>query len=80
MNGILGQTYKADYVTRVNMGASMPVMGGDRDFQTSGLFAADCAVSRFTGGFNVEESASVLNFPSLRCASGIDGKGVVCKR
>ncbi|TXG64239.1 hypothetical protein EZV62_011233 [Acer yangbiense] len=72
--------FKADYVTHVNMGASMPVMGGDRDFQTSGLFAADCAVSRFTRGFDVEESASVLNLPSLRCASGINGKGVVCKR
>ncbi|KAK0582810.1 hypothetical protein LWI29_029835 [Acer saccharum] len=80
VNGILGQTYRADYVTRVNMGASMPVMGGDRNFQTSGLFVADCAISRFTGGFNFEESASVLNLPSLRCASGIDGKGVVCKR
>ncbi|KAK3195870.1 hypothetical protein Dsin_027180 [Dipteronia sinensis] len=73
VNGVLVQTYRSDYVTRVNMGANMPVMGGDKDFQTSGLFAADCVVSRFTRGFDVEESTSVLNLPSLRCASGMDG-------
>ncbi|KAL5855495.1 hypothetical protein ACOSQ4_005297 [Xanthoceras sorbifolium] len=80
MTGVLGQTYRPGYVTRVNMGVNTPVMGGDRDFETSGLFATDCAVSRFNGGFDGEGSASVLDLPSMSCASGIDGKGVVCKR
>ncbi|KAJ4716267.1 Root cap/late embryogenesis-like protein [Melia azedarach] len=81
VNGVLGQTYRPGYVTKVNMGANMPVMGGDRDFETSSLFATDCAAARFNGAaFDGEESMKVLELPNLSCASGIDGKGVVCKR
>ncbi|KAL4318392.1 hypothetical protein GQ457_18G016290 [Hibiscus cannabinus] len=49
VNGVLGQTYKPGYVSRLNIGAAMPVMGGDRDFHSTSLFATDCAVARFTG-------------------------------
>ncbi|CAN6380568.1 unnamed protein product [Urochloa humidicola] len=47
VHGVVGQTYRADYVNRFDVRASMPTMGGDRDFATSGLFAADCAVARY---------------------------------
>lgn len=81
VNGVLGQTYRAGYVTRVNMGAKMPVMGGDKDFKTSSLFAPDCAVARFRGNNGFDEGfLKGLELPSLKCASGIDGRGVVCKR
>lgn len=83
VNGVLGQTYGKDYVSRVNMGIAMPVMGGDREFESSSLFATDCSVARFLGGHSsniVQGSGLGLNLPSLSCGSGMDGEGVVCKR
>ncbi|KAL4182541.1 hypothetical protein AMTRI_Chr11g93800 [Amborella trichopoda] len=50
VSGVLGQTYREGYRTRVRMGAAMPIMGGDSEFATTNLFAADCAVARFESG------------------------------
>ncbi|CAN6339661.1 unnamed protein product [Urochloa humidicola] len=47
VHGVVGQTYRSDYVNRFDVKASMPTMGGDSNFATSGLFAADCAVARY---------------------------------
>ncbi|KAG8368419.1 hypothetical protein BUALT_Bualt15G0043500 [Buddleja alternifolia] len=83
VDGVLGQTYKNNYVSRVNMGASMPVLGGEKDFAVSNLFATDCAVSKFRRGEFLagnEVSAMDLELPSMKCGSWSDGKGVVCKR
>lgn len=83
VSGILGQTYRSDYISKVNIGASMSVMGGEKDFATSSLFATDCSVTKFQGGrlFDGLASSSLsLEPPSLNCSSGIDGRGVVCKR
>ncbi|KAI3982539.1 hypothetical protein MKX01_031278 [Papaver californicum] len=79
VNGVLGQTYAKNYVSRVKMGASMPVMGGDSKFITSNLFKKDCAVARFIGTES-NDSGSSSEYGSLNCRSGIDGTGVVCKR
>uniref|UniRef100_A0A0E0DKX4 Root cap protein 1 n=1 Tax=Oryza meridionalis TaxID=40149 RepID=A0A0E0DKX4_9ORYZ len=47
VHGVLGQTYRSDYVNTLNVTANMPVMGGAANFLTTGLFATDCAVARF---------------------------------
>ncbi|GFP84600.1 hypothetical protein PHJA_000603900 [Phtheirospermum japonicum] len=78
VNGILGQTYKSNYVSRVKMGVPMPVLGGEKEFAVSSLFSTDCAVSQFQGGKLQFESG--LELSGMKCSSGIDGKGVVCKR
>ncbi|XP_057428521.1 uncharacterized protein LOC130721953 [Lotus japonicus] len=79
VSGVLGQTYKPDYVSRVNVGAKMPVMGGaGKEFQTTSLFTPDCSVARFVGSNNDE--VVTLEMPAMNCVSGIDGQGVVCRR
>ncbi|XP_010487887.1 PREDICTED: uncharacterized protein LOC104765810 [Camelina sativa] len=81
VDGVLGQTYRSNYVSRVKIGVHMPVMGGDREFQTSGLFAPDCSAARFTGNEASNGGQSkLLELPEMSCASGVGGKGVVCKR
>ena len=84
VSGVLGQTYRPDYVSRVNINAKMPVLGGNREFKTTSLLAPDCLVSRFVGkngnGVSINTSEGALELPGMKCASGIDGQGVVCKR
>ncbi|RID63240.1 hypothetical protein BRARA_E02260 [Brassica rapa] len=80
VDGVLGQTYRSNYVSRVKIGVHMPVMGGDREFQTSGLFEPDCSAARFTGNGGSNGGRSKMELPEMSCASGVGGKGVVCKR
>jgi hypothetical protein len=47
VDGVLGQTYRPDYVNKLDISAKMPVMGGADKYRSSGLFATDCAVSQF---------------------------------
>ncbi|KAK9156702.1 hypothetical protein Scep_003276 [Stephania cephalantha] len=79
VDGVLGQTYRKNYVTRVKMVLPMPVMGGNDKFSASRIFAADCAASQFIGhnlpGKTITENAA------LHCSSSrIQGLGVVCKK
>ncbi|KAI3509498.1 hypothetical protein L1887_24822 [Cichorium endivia] len=66
-------------IARVKMGVLMPVMGGDSKFVSGNSFATDCSVAMFKG--SQEEGSSLnLQLPTLRCQSGSEGRGVVCKR
>jgi Root cap len=84
VDGVLGRTYRKDYVSRVNMTNTMPVVGGERDFVTSGLFATDCTVSKFnkdnsvqsTGGANKKSKG----YSKMMCQSNPTGAGVLCSR
>lgn len=80
VNGVLGQTYASKYVSRVKMGVLMPVLGGEKEFSSSSLFATDCGVARFSGQFTEENALENSEYGNLNCASGMDGRGVVCKR
>ncbi|XP_072950359.1 uncharacterized protein [Typha angustifolia] len=50
VHGVLGQTYRPDYVNKMDVRAKMPVMGGAPNFSSSNLFSVDCHVTRFGRG------------------------------
>ncbi|KAH8497974.1 hypothetical protein H0E87_017037 [Populus deltoides] len=80
-----GMKWKAEIspsvtITRVKMGVLMPVLGGEKEFASSNIFATDCAVARFSGQHPSSNSSENFEFANLHCASGIDGRGVVCKK
>jgi Root cap len=77
VHGVVGQTYRPDYVNRFDVRTKMPVLGGESKYSTSGLFSTDCAVARFRRG---GEAELISDLTYVKCASGMDGPGVVCKK
>ncbi|XP_062182206.1 uncharacterized protein LOC133886551 [Phragmites australis] len=53
VDGVLGQTYRPNYVSKLDIKAKMPIMGGAPKYLSSGLFSTDCAVARFHRGGGV---------------------------
>uniref|UniRef100_A0A803L1G9 Uncharacterized protein n=2 Tax=Chenopodium quinoa TaxID=63459 RepID=A0A803L1G9_CHEQI len=45
VDGVLGKIYANDYVSRVNTRLLMLVMGGEREYASSSIFATDCLAS-----------------------------------
>lgn len=83
VDGVLGQTYRSNYVTKIKMNNEMPVMGGAHKFRTSGIFATNCLVSRFGKSWKHKEIVAVQKgslFEGVKCTSGMEGRGLVCKR
>ncbi|RLN24165.1 uncharacterized protein C2845_PM07G35980 [Panicum miliaceum] len=50
VHGVLGQTYRSDYVNQLSVSSKMPVMGGAPNYVVSDIFATDCPVARFGAG------------------------------
>jgi Root cap len=48
VQGVLGQTYRPDYVNKMDVRKNMPVMGGAPKYVSSHIFATDCEVSQFS--------------------------------
>jgi Root cap len=78
VHGVVGQTYRPDYVNRFDVRTKMPVLGGASNYSASGLFSTDCVVARFHRGVKATQLMSDL--ADIKCASGMDGPGVVCKK
>ncbi|KAJ4868349.1 late embryogenesis abundant protein-related / LEA protein-related [Raphanus sativus] len=47
VEGVLGKTYRPDYVSSAKIGVSMPVVGGEDKYQTPSLFSPTCRLCRF---------------------------------
>ena len=47
VHGVLGQTYRTDYVNKLSVSTNMPIMGGTSTYVTSDIFSTDCKVARF---------------------------------
>ncbi|GLT66951.1 hypothetical protein SLA2020_392910 [Shorea laevis] len=47
VEGVLGKTYRPDYVGPVKRGVPMPMMGGEDKYETPSLFTPQCKVCRF---------------------------------
>ncbi|XP_048325014.1 uncharacterized protein LOC107411337 [Ziziphus jujuba] len=47
VEGVLGKTYRPDYVSTVKVGVPMPMMGGEDKYQTPSLFSPLCRACRF---------------------------------
>lgn len=80
VSGVLGQTYGVEYKSPIKMGVAMPVMGGEANYVTSNLFAADCKVSRFLASSEDDDQYGA-HTTAINCSSGRGGGlGIVCRR
>ncbi|KAJ4810034.1 hypothetical protein LUZ62_022600 [Rhynchospora pubera] len=52
VDGVLGQTYRPDYVNKLDVSKKMPVMGNSPRFVSSGIFSTDCKAAQFGNGGN----------------------------
>ncbi|XP_020146497.1 uncharacterized protein [Aegilops tauschii subsp. strangulata] len=61
VHGVLGQTYRSDYINKLSVSASMPVMGGIASYISSDIFAADCKVARFGRSVGISMVTTAAN-------------------
>lgn len=47
VEGVLGKTYRPDYVSPVKIGVPMPMVGGEDKYQTPSLYSPFCKACRF---------------------------------
>ncbi|KAK9158313.1 hypothetical protein Scep_004887 [Stephania cephalantha] len=63
VEGVLGKTYRPDYVSLVKVGVAMPMMGGEDKYRTPSLHSPLCNVCRFKGVVStaiVDETSSTV--------------------
>ncbi|CAN6438776.1 unnamed protein product [Victoria cruziana] len=80
VNGVLGQTYADNYMSRANIGLKMPVLGGDQEFLSSGLFTTDCMAARFKGIEAKSLDGTMDHVEDLQCKTGFNGRGMICRK
>lgn len=85
VEGILGQTYRPNFVNPVKRGVPMPVMGGEDRYATSSLLSADCKSCNYSNNKDAHSSSSeflvnpVGTFDA-ECTSRSGNGGIVCRR
>ncbi|KAF2321770.1 hypothetical protein GH714_002636 [Hevea brasiliensis] len=62
VEGVLGQTYRPDYVSPVKTGVPMPMMGGEDKYHTPSLFSPLCSVCRFQRQYSHETTKGVSEY------------------
>ncbi|KAH7546476.1 hypothetical protein FEM48_Zijuj01G0204900 [Ziziphus jujuba var. spinosa] len=83
VDGVLGRTYRPDFVNPAKPGVAMPVLGGEDKYRTSSLLAPDCGSCLFTkeGVSQKEITPTVKEYGLLDCTRGFSGGyGIVCKK
>ncbi|KAL5730089.1 hypothetical protein ACHQM5_002958 [Ranunculus cassubicifolius] len=85
VEGVLGKTYRPDFVNPAKAGVAMPVVGGEDKYRTSSLLSADCNACMFSPAGVVEAEAKpnqlVMEYGTLDCGVGVgSGNGIVCRR
>ncbi|XP_030546172.1 uncharacterized protein LOC115752215 [Rhodamnia argentea] len=62
VEGVLGKTYRPNYVSPVKVGVPMPMMGGEDKYQTPSLLSPLCKVCRFKGPTGYASVAGVAQY------------------
>lgn len=62
VEGILGKTYRPDYVSPVKVGVAMPMMGGEDKYKTPSLFSNLCSVCRFQREYSSETTPGISEY------------------
>ncbi|KAI3795808.1 hypothetical protein L1987_38468 [Smallanthus sonchifolius] len=79
VEGILGRTYRPDFKNPAKLGVAMLVVGGDDNYKTSSLLAADCALCVFSpNNIKDEHDSLVTEYDMLDCKGGKNG--IRCKK
>ncbi|KAJ6792774.1 Uncharacterized protein M6B38_237305 [Iris pallida] len=55
VEGVLGRTYRPDYVSAAKPGVAMPVAGGEDRYRTSSLLSPDCKACLFSQGLQEDQ-------------------------
>ncbi|KAF9587972.1 hypothetical protein IFM89_006297 [Coptis chinensis] len=82
VEGVLGRTYRPDFVNPAKPGVAMPVVGGEDKHKTTSLLSSDCASCLFSpGGVETKGNSIVMDFGTLDCGQGFSGgNGIVCRK
>ncbi|KAF5202669.1 Root cap [Thalictrum thalictroides] len=82
VEGVLGRTYRPDFVNPAKPGVAMAVVGGEDKYRTSSLLSSDCSSCMFSpAGVDTKENSLVMDYGTLDCGRwGNGGNGIVCRK
>lgn len=80
VEGILGQTYRPNFMNPVKRGVPMPVMGGEDRYATSSLLSADCKSCNYSFSSSSEFIFNPVGTFDAECTSRSGNGGIVCRR